>query len=515
MATSPIGENRDNADGPRSPFNIASFVRPELLGFSFHLAWLSLFMYNLVPGFMGSGTTRFNALNPVYLYSMVSLVVVLAFGITRTHTFMRFAYSQAAVIGMPLTCSVGTLFYVLCSLGIVPGAAATALLALGGVLTGASSAVMAAHWAAIFGRAKARAVVMNFTLLLAIVLIVCLLVAYLFPIAALVLASLLPLASGASITYAERRLPRQNPTGQSDKKHVSHKRLGYGILILGVELFGVSIGCLSRLCPEETFFEQAFYSVTSLIFLIVVGILVYLEEKRAFVGLFVIPLVALAIFALPFVRFTDNDVSGVLSAMGNVSIELILLFEAVLFALLFDYSCARTFMIARVTMALSGLAGSFAGTAITSRWGDGIGMQIAGSAILIGTETVIAALLIAYFVFNKNTPQTVVLNTEAAGVLRHNASTSAEPDGAEQSTRGTGNSLEPDPVQEVVAKFGLSPREADVLRLLVAGDSATQIQDKLCIAAGTYNYHMHNIYSKLGIHSRRELLSCVYKQEKQ
>ena len=59
-------------------------------------------------------------------------------------------------------------------------------------------------------------------------------------------------------------------------------------------------------------------------------------------------------------------------------------------------------------------------------------------------------------------------------------------------------------------RFSLSPREADVLRLLVAGESTAQIQDTLCIAPGTFNYHMRNIYTKLGVHSRQELLVFIY-----
>ena len=58
-------------------------------------------------------------------------------------------------------------------------------------------------------------------------------------------------------------------------------------------------------------------------------------------------------------------------------------------------------------------------------------------------------------------------------------------------------------------RFGLSPREADVLRLLVAGETTAQIQEALCIAPGTFNYHIRNIFTKLGVHSRQELLICV------
>ena len=76
-----------------------------------------------------------------------------------------------------------------------------------------------------------------------------------------------------------------------------------------------------------------------------------------------------------------------------------------------------------------------------------------------------------------------------------------------------------DPTDALVAataeRCGLSPREADVLQLLVAGDSTAQIQDKLCIAPGTFNYHMRNIYAKLGVHSRQELLVNIYNAHNQ
>ena len=64
-------------------------------------------------------------------------------------------------------------------------------------------------------------------------------------------------------------------------------------------------------------------------------------------------------------------------------------------------------------------------------------------------------------------------------------------------------------------QFGLSPREADVLELLIAGESSSQIQETLCIAPGTFNYHIRNIYAKLGVHSRQELLIFVRDQQEQ
>ena len=523
-----------------------SHVRPDLLGFTFHLAWLCLFMYNVIPGFVGSSEDSYDALNPVYFYSMLSLIVVLIFGISRTHSFMSFAHSKLGRYGMPLICSLGTLFYALCAMGVVNDGVAAALVVAGGVMTGSSSAVMAAHWASIFGRAKARAVIMNFTLIIAAVLVACLTVSYLFPTMALILATLLPLASGASLVYADGYKVEGDGTKEprcQGAKASRHSRKAYIILIAAVALFGFSTGGLGILGSNEIRYEELFYSTTSAIVLIAVGWLVVQEDKHAFLPLFVAPLLVLAVFALPYVRFTSNDAAGLFFTTGIVAIELMLVFEAVLFALLFDFSCARTFMIARMTYAISNQLSWLLSNSIVGTWGTSVTMQIAGTAILAASEIVIAALVVTYMLLRKKTGTTPELNTRAAGVEgnTHDASNHATPTNATDDTANrdanerqgepamcpaksiAANAASSEPqegqtsacVGLAAERYGLSPRETDVLRLLVAGDSTAQIQDKLCIAPGTFNYHMRNIYAKLGVHSRQELLIFIYSQAKQ
>lgn len=60
-------------------------------------------------------------------------------------------------------------------------------------------------------------------------------------------------------------------------------------------------------------------------------------------------------------------------------------------------------------------------------------------------------------------------------------------------------------------EFALSSREIDVLRLLARGYSSARIQSELYIAAGTVNYHTRNIYAKLGVHSKQEVIDLVAK----
>jgi DNA-binding CsgD family transcriptional regulator len=51
---------------------------------------------------------------------------------------------------------------------------------------------------------------------------------------------------------------------------------------------------------------------------------------------------------------------------------------------------------------------------------------------------------------------------------------------------------------------GLTPRELEVLGLLVAGRSNRQIAAQLFISGKTVSVHVTNILAKLGVHSRLE-----------
>ena len=514
---------QNEANAMNSESSISALVRPDLLGFSFHLAWLCLFIYNVVPGFAGRSdhNIEFGVFNPVYFYSMVSLVVVLGYGIAMTKNFMHLARSRVGVVAAPVACSLGTLIYALSASGLTPAALNTALLVVGGILSGAGSAFLAAHWASAFGRAKARAFVVNLPLIFAAVLITCLAITYVFAAIALVFATLLPLASGACLIYADRYAASlsdqvHSEANRSKSKPVRSRRI-YLILIAAVCLIGLTTGSLNQIRSINAGYCFAFSCITSVLILLITGWLIVQDNPKAFLPLFVAPLVVFLIFALPLIRFTPNDAPGIVYAIGSVTRELMLMFEAVLFALLFDLSCAKTFMIGRVVMALSDLCGALCAAAIMEHLGNQAGAQFAGGVLLVGSEVIIAGLLMMYLLLRRKSLATPSLNTRAAGVdtAAQEATTRPE-DAADTSQPDESAASQSEIVANLTAeRFGLSPREADVLRLLVAGESTTQIQDTLCIAPGTFNYHMRNIYSKLGVHSRQELLVFIYNQPEQ
>ena len=61
----------------------------------------------------------------------------------------------------------------------------------------------------------------------------------------------------------------------------------------------------------------------------------------------------------------------------------------------------------------------------------------------------------------------------------------------------------------VAKRYGLSPRQTEVLQLLAKGRNTSYIQERLVISPYTAKAHIYNIYQKMGIHSRQELLTLI------
>ncbi len=74
--------------------------------------------------------------------------------------------------------------------------------------------------------------------------------------------------------------------------------------------------------------------------------------------------------------------------------------------------------------------------------------------------------------------------------------------------------IAPAPPQDLIwlgmAAHGLSAREEDVARLVVGGLSTRQISDRLFIAEHTVQRHLTNIFEKVGVRSRRDLVKHLF-----
>lgn len=64
-------------------------------------------------------------------------------------------------------------------------------------------------------------------------------------------------------------------------------------------------------------------------------------------------------------------------------------------------------------------------------------------------------------------------------------------------------------LEVLYSKYCLTPREAEVLRLMTEGKKTSEICEKLCISSSTLKKHANNIYKKMNVNSRIELINLV------
>ena len=85
------------------------------------------------------------------------------------------------------------------------------------------------------------------------------------------------------------------------------------------------------------------------------------------------------------------------------------------------------------------------------------------------------------------------------------------------SEEDTVDSVEPTSIavrcENLSEEFALSPRESEILGFLARGHTASFIAKTLIISESTVYTHTRNIYRKMGIGSREELLCLIERDE--
>ena len=96
----------------------------------------------------------------------------------------------------------------------------------------------------------------------------------------------------------------------------------------------------------------------------------------------------------------------------------------------------------------------------------------------------------------------------AAGGAAHDAYSAAVAAGAPLGPESL--ALNPDALEARIAAIpesvGISAREAQIMSLFAQGRSANWIAEDLIISKNTVRSHIRSIYTKLDVHSRKELL---------
>ncbi len=219
-------------------------------------------------------------------------------------------------------------------------------------------------------------------------------------------------------------------------------------------------------------------------------------------------------------------------SIGELGIEIALFSISVGFADFFSINSLKTYALCRVAHVLFSTTGWYAASFSNVVLSDLMNSQVSLAVVFIGVEVAAVCLIVAIVKAQKKLPPhelTQELPTATSSLWESSLEgrEDIENEQMEKTTLGshldsadggvaatTGESFPSNPSLEATCltigrEFGLSNREMDVFSLLARGYSASAIQRELYIAPGTVNYHTRNIYSKLNVHSKQELISLV------
>ena len=155
------------------------------------------------------------------------------------------------------------------------------------------------------------------------------------------------------------------------------------------------------------------------------------------------------------------------------------------------------------------------GLALESSWYNGFAAH-AYQRIVLATLIGASAIVLAYVASN------ILLNEESLRRARLAAQgkfvaiiQSEEPGDPRECTQRSEPTRFEATCRDIALQYGLTPREFDMLVVLAKGNSMARAREELVISEGTAITHRRNLYRKLGVVNKQELIDFVSKHSVQ
>jgi DNA-binding CsgD family transcriptional regulator len=358
-----------------------------------------------------------------------------------------------------------------------------------GILTGMGSALLLMQWGRTFSSVAPTTSSLESALGYLIAAVAYLAIGLLpFPVGA-TLAALLPFASSYTLTrqqmFASKHKPSY-PEPSAIRRDPFLIKLLIGTLIIGcIAGTGGEIHTVAgSVAPTGSLVSQFFLAAA---FGPLVILLINLFSKRHDFGFSYRPTLVLMVFGIAMIPFSAQNAQTTawLVLIGYHCFDLLIWTLLADLSYRFHISPILSFGLGRGILYLANGLGTCLGTYLRLQMGGGADF-IAMSKVSI----VITLLLVITYSF---------IFTEKDLLSYRGVEKDGKPGAIMQSCSA------------VAALYSLSPREEDVMRLMVKGRSIARIQDELYMSRGTVNTHLHHIYQKLDIHTKQELLDLVEK----
>lgn len=471
----------------------------RLAGFALDRLWVLMLFYSIVP-YLSSSDVRGSLYTTLFI-SLCATTVALLFVAIVVQRRDRIGTNRYVIGGAALLMCVGSVLTSFADMNTTTG---MLLLGISGIATGVGSAVVFLGWVELFFDVGGRLALVELAMASCAAFALGFVLVIIPSMVAMGIVALLPFVSAWLLCTAKRDdLPR---TQKPDVLPLPLSRQTVTLFIkalLGAFLLGVLEGFFDVLSGYRTYVVEDIYGIYLLLggfaaTLIITLIAVFSKRDSLFsVYRFAMVLFCVGCLLTPFMG--DNNTYSSALIFGGYNCFLVALCVVCIdVSASFRVGATRTIGIAFLALNLGEIVGSLGAYSL-----DVPGLPHFDLASI--TLIAVFLLFVSHLFLFTETDLIRIGIGEVNSVLP----AAAEDEEDREDLLDTATEATGDPCTLIVERYGLSPRESDVLPLLLQGRTISRIQEALFISAGTVSTHIRHIYQKTGVNNRQELIDLM------
>lgn len=411
--------------------------------------------------------------------TFLTLLVALAWFVRKHGSLLSRKPIVIAAAG--LTCASTVCTYVFGWVLDVPGAA------LAGTVAEASKAAFLLLWAECLCRVRFRDTLLCVSLAYAVVFMLCLLVAGLREVPALIAHSALPLLSGGALLVLRRDKAFMDLEGAHTRGTFTPQQLPLRLFV-GVGLFGAVILLTNMLSETKSSATAELYTLLAGLALSICLALLATRRNERFDFTFLYRMLTPLIIASVMVVLTLES--------GNQQYEALVIGVSWAFFRIFTWTlwCSialRSHAPAACVFAIGQFSLTFCSTAA----------QFASDSLLPFASIPLPMTISAIIALAVGTSAFVMSESDIKRFFERRKSSKKKAADEEEAIAHC--------IRQATQDCSLSNREAEIAALVMRDKNNAVIEELLCITESTLRTHLRNIYGKMSVHSRQELIVAL------
>lgn len=468
----------------------------RIAGFSLFWLWMLMMFYSIAPYGFASDVRA--ALYMSLFVSLAAMVVTMLFLAVIGKRGVRLIDNGVILMGSAIAMAAGSMLTPITDPNTTLGMLA---LGMGSIMTGAGSAVLFMCWVELMAETGGRLALVEFAVASCAAFAVGLFLALMISVITVVVVVVAPVVSAIILRRCSKETPE---TTLAPKQALSKQSLVlFGKALVGAAFIGGIEGFFDVVSGFKTFQVQDAYGLYLFLagfmaMLLVALLAVFAHRDSVFFSYrLAMLLICLGCLSTPFLGDNTTYLSAFIFA-GYHSFVLVLCVICIDVAISFRVSIVRAASLGFVALYGGETLGSLLGHAMST-------FSIMPLDFTFVTLVTVSLLFISHLCLFTEMDLLKIGIGEVSVFFDV-----PDPNEQEGQAARAEDMLSGDPSVVLAERYGLSPRESDVLPLLLEGRTIARIQETLFISAGTVSTHIRHIYQKTGVSNRQELIDLAH-----